>query len=138
MDRCIKLAVVVVVQGSSTVVDSVATKLVNSNLGLESSFPVSVASRPVRRPSKQPALAAAEHKQEISYLNLHLSLQAWWPQTADRKQPSFTMAFCPPLSLSLSDLQSRIIDCCSFIPFSLREGELDLFIIQQVIPIFLY
>ena len=52
------------------------TYLVNSNLGCESSFPDSVASRPATRASKQTALAAAEDQQEISSLNLDLSLQA--------------------------------------------------------------
>ena len=32
---------------------------------------------PTRRPSKQTAEAAAEHKHEMSSLNLNLSLQAW-------------------------------------------------------------
>ena len=51
-------------------------KPVNSNLGQESSFPVSFASRPARRPSKQTTEAAAEHKQEVSSLNPNLSSQA--------------------------------------------------------------
>ena len=55
------------------------TKFVNSNIGRESSFPVSVESRPAMQPSKQTAKAAAdvaEHKQEMSSLNLNLSLHA--------------------------------------------------------------
>ena len=42
---------------------SYMSKLVNYNLGWENSFPVSVASRPTMRPTKQTAEAAAEHKQ---------------------------------------------------------------------------
>ena len=58
----------------------VTSKPVNSYLGWESSFPVSVASKPAKWPSKQTAKAAAVHKQEVSSLNLNLSLRAWLPQ----------------------------------------------------------
>ena len=43
---------------------------------LESSFPVSVVYRPATWPSKQTVEATAEQKQEVSSLNLNLSLQA--------------------------------------------------------------
>ena len=52
-------------------------ELVNSNLGWESSINVAFVSRPVTWASKQTAKAAMEHKQEMSSLNLNLSLQAW-------------------------------------------------------------
>ena len=52
------------------------TKPVNSDSGRQSSLYVSVASRPAMRPAKQTAEAAAKHKQEMSSLNLNLSLQA--------------------------------------------------------------
>ena len=55
---------------------SVVIKLVNSNVSWETAFPVSVASSPATRPSKQTAKAAAEHKQEVISLNLNFSLQA--------------------------------------------------------------
>ena len=50
--------------------------VVNYDLSWEKSFPVSDASRPARRPSKQTAQEAAEHKQEVSSLNINLSLLA--------------------------------------------------------------
>ena len=52
---------------------SLITKLVNSNIGLETSFPVSVVFTTATLPSKQTAQAAAEHKQEVSSLNLNFS-----------------------------------------------------------------
>ena len=52
-------------------------KLVNWNLGWESSFPVSVESIQAMQPSRQATDAVAEHKQEVSSLNLNLSLRAW-------------------------------------------------------------
>ena len=48
-------------------------KLANSNVGGETSFPVSVAFTPAALPSKLTALAAVEHKQEVSSLNLNFS-----------------------------------------------------------------
>ena len=53
------------------------SKLVNSNLGLESSFPVIVASRPATQTSKQTAKATTKNKTKVSPLNLNFSLQAW-------------------------------------------------------------
>ena len=70
-------------------------KLVNSNLGWRSLFPVIDASRPATRPSKQIARAAAEHQQEVTSLNLNFSLQT----SSSRKtsqiyaSPSATHAF---------------------------------------------
>ena len=49
----------------------------STQIGWESSFHVSVASRPAMRHSKQTAKSAAEHWQEMSSLNLNYSLQAW-------------------------------------------------------------
>ena len=48
-------------------------KLVNSNVGWETSYPVSVALTPATLPSKHAAQAAAEHKQEMKFLNLNFS-----------------------------------------------------------------
>ena len=48
-------------------------KLVNSNVGSETSFPVSVVFAPAKLPSKQTAQAAAEHKQEVKSRNLNLN-----------------------------------------------------------------
>ena len=48
-------------------------KVVNSNVGGEASFPDYVAFTPATLPSKQTAQAAAEHKQELSSLNLNFS-----------------------------------------------------------------
>ena len=53
------------------------TKLVNSYVGWVTSFPVSVAFTPATLPSKQTAQTAAEHKQEVSSLNLNFSLHAF-------------------------------------------------------------
>ena len=58
------------------------TKLVNSNVGWETSFPVSVAFKPATLPSKQTAQAAAEHKQKVKSLNLNFSSHAWIWQIA--------------------------------------------------------
>ena len=52
------------------------TKLINSNVVRESSFPISVLST-LAQPSEQTAKAAVEHKEEVTSLNLHLSLQAY-------------------------------------------------------------
>ena len=49
------------------------TKLVNSNVGRDTSFPVSVAFTPATLPSKETAQAAAENKQEVKSLNLNFS-----------------------------------------------------------------
>ena len=57
--------------GSTDYADSMS-KLVNSNVGWETPFPVSVAFTPATLPSKQIALAAAEHKQEVRSHNLNL------------------------------------------------------------------
>ena len=70
----------------------VIDKLVNSNLGCETSFPVSAASRPFTRLSKQTTIAAAEHKQEMSSINLNLSLKAWiWRSRGNNKRPVFVL-----------------------------------------------
>ena len=61
---------------SASMFVNVVSKLVNSNLGWESLFPVFVASRLAARPSKQIAKAATEHKQEVSSHNINFSLQA--------------------------------------------------------------
>ena len=53
--------------------ESLVNKSVNSNVGWENSFPVSVAFIPATMPSKQTAQAAAEHKQEVKSLNLNFS-----------------------------------------------------------------
>ena len=49
------------------------TKHVNSNVGCETSFPVSVVFTPATLPSKQTAQAAADHKQEVSSLNFNFN-----------------------------------------------------------------
>ena len=52
---------------------SVTSKLVNSNVGWETSFPVSVEFTPASLPSKQTAQA----NQEVKSLNLNFSYHAW-------------------------------------------------------------
>ena len=52
---------------------SLLIKSLNSNVGWETSFPVSVAFAPAPLPSKQTAQAAAEHKQEVKSLSLKFS-----------------------------------------------------------------
>ena len=89
-------------------VGSVRTKLVNSNLGYESSFPVSVVSRPATRPSKQPAKATAGQKQDVSSLNPNLDLQAWSGLTA--KDFSMDLSFL--CSLGTLTLQSGQRGAC--------------------------
>ena len=51
--------------------------IVNSNVGWETSFPLSVAFTPATLPSKQTDQTAADHKQEVRSLNLNFSYYAW-------------------------------------------------------------
>ena len=58
---------------------SILTKLVNSNVGLESSLTVSVASRPATGPAKQTTEKVVEHKQEMPYTESKYQLYSLIP-----------------------------------------------------------
>ena len=64
--------------------DHMICKLVNSNVGWESSFPVSVVSRPAMRPSKQTAKAATQHRQKVISLSTYIRVNSLGDMTQAR------------------------------------------------------